>query len=111
MDMVMSMLSNLSLPLSLWMHALKTTMHLLNRVPSKSISKIPFEFRTGRTPKIRIHNPQEKKLDARTIFGYFIGYQENLKVGVLLVVMQGNNEEEEHNNKLMIQNEPIEEEP
>jgi len=86
MDMVRSMLSNSSLPVSLWMYALKTTMYLLNRVPSKAVQKTPFELWTGRKPslrhlhvwgcqaEIRIYNPHEKKLDARAISGYFIGY-------------------------------------
>ena len=39
MDMIRSMLINLTLPVSLWMYALKTAMYLLNRVPSKAIPK------------------------------------------------------------------------
>jgi len=86
MDMVRSMLSNSFLPLSLWIYALKTIMYLLSRVPSKAVQKTPFELWIGRKPslghlliwgcqsEIRIYNPQEKKLDARTISGYFIGY-------------------------------------
>jgi transposase InsO family protein len=85
MEMVRSMLSNSSLPKSLWMYALRTAMYLLNRVPSKAVQKTPFELWTGRKPslrhlhvwgcqaEIRIYNPHEKKLDARTISGYFIG--------------------------------------
>jgi len=41
MDMVRSMLSNSNLPVSLWMYALKNTMYLLNRVPSKAVPKTP----------------------------------------------------------------------
>ena len=86
MDMVRSMLSKSTVPVSLWMYALKTAMYLLNRVPSKAVQKTPFELWTGRKPslrhlhvwgcqaEVRIYNPQEKKLDARTISGYFIGY-------------------------------------
>ena len=44
MDMVRSMLSNSTLPLSLWMYALKTAVYLLNRVPSKVVPKTPFEL-------------------------------------------------------------------
>ena len=84
--MVRSMLSNSSLPVSFWMYALKTAMYLLNKVPSKAVQKTPFELWTGRKPslrhlhvwgcqaEIRIYNPQEKKFDATTINGYFIGY-------------------------------------
>jgi len=86
MDMVRSMLSKSTVPVSLWMYALKSAMYLLNRVPSKAVQKIPFELWTGRKPslrhlhvwecqaEVRIYNLQEKKLDARTISGYFIGY-------------------------------------
>jgi hypothetical protein len=86
MDMVRSMLSNSSLPISLWMEALRTDVYLLNRVPSKVVPKTPFELWTGRKPSLRhlhvlgcpaearIYNPHEKKLDFKTINGYFIGY-------------------------------------
>ncbi|RYE18823.1 MAG: hypothetical protein EOP45_13560 [Sphingobacteriaceae bacterium] len=53
MDMVRSMLSNSSLPKSLWMHALKTAVYLLNRVPSKAVPKTHFELWTGRKPSLR----------------------------------------------------------
>jgi len=86
MNMVRSMLSNSSVPISLWMYALKNAMYLLNRVPSKTIQNTPFELWTSRKPslrhlhvwgcqeEIRIYNPQENKLDARIINGHFIGY-------------------------------------
>ena len=91
LDMVRSMVSNASLPISLWTYALKTAMYLQNRVPSKAVQKTPFELWTGRKPslrhlhvwgcpaEIRYYNPHEKKLDARTISGYFIGYPEKSK--------------------------------
>jgi hypothetical protein len=86
MDMVRSMLSNSNLPKSLWMYALKTVVYLLNRVPSKSVPKSPFELWTGRKSslrhlhvwgclaEVRLYNPHEKKLDFRMISGSFIGY-------------------------------------
>jgi transposase InsO family protein len=49
-DMVRSMLSYSTLPISLWMDALKTTIHILNRVPRKSVPKTPYEMWTGRKP-------------------------------------------------------------
>ena len=91
LDMVRSMLSNASLPISLWTYALKTAMYLQNRVPSKAVQKTPFELWTGRKPslrhlhvwgcpaEIRYYNPHEKKLDAKTISGYFISYPEKSK--------------------------------
>ena len=60
-------------------------------VPSKAVLKTPFQLWTGRKPslrhfhvwgclaEVRIYNPHEKKLDARTISGYFIGYPEKSK--------------------------------
>ena len=33
----------------------------------------------GCSSEVKIYNPQEKKLDPRTISGYFIGYAENSK--------------------------------
>ena len=66
-------------------------MYLLNMVPSKAVPKTSFELCTNRIPsirhlhvwggqaEIRIYNPQERKLDARTISGYFIGYPEKSK--------------------------------
>jgi len=53
MDMARSMLSNSSLPVSLWMYALKTSMYLLNRVPSKAVPETPFELWTDRTTSTR----------------------------------------------------------
>ena len=44
MDMVRSMLINSTLPVSLWMYALKTAMYLLNRVPSKVVPKTPLNW-------------------------------------------------------------------
>ena len=52
MDMVHSMISYSTLPLSLWMEALKTAIHILNRVPSKSVPKTPYELWTGRIPSL-----------------------------------------------------------
>ena len=88
MDVGRSMMSYSSIPESMWGEALRTTMYILNRVPSKLVSSTPFELWTGRRPslrhlhawgcqaELRHYNPQEKKLDARTISGYFIGYPE-----------------------------------
>jgi hypothetical protein len=48
MDMVRSMLSYSTLPISLWMEDLKIAVHILNRVLSKLVPKIPYEIWTGR---------------------------------------------------------------
>ena len=47
MDMVRSMSSNSKLPESLWTKALKMTMYILNRVPTKVVPKTPFELWKG----------------------------------------------------------------
>ena len=52
MDIVCSMISYSTLPLSLWMEALKTAIQILNRVPSKSVPKTPYELWTGRVPSL-----------------------------------------------------------
>jgi hypothetical protein len=44
MDMVRSMMSYSTLPFGLWMEALKTAIHILNRVSSKSVPKTPYDF-------------------------------------------------------------------
>jgi transposase InsO family protein len=44
MDMVRSMLSYSMLPISLWMEALKTAVHILNQVPSKSVPRKLYEI-------------------------------------------------------------------
>ena len=61
-------------------------MYILNRVPSKSMPKTPFELWTNRKPslnhlkvwgcpaEVRVYNPHERKLDPRTTSGFFIGY-------------------------------------
>ena len=91
LDMVRSMLSNSKLPKSLWTEALKTAVYILNRVPTKAVPKTPFELWKGWKPslqhiriwgcpsEVRIYNPQEMKLDPRTISGYFVGYAERSK--------------------------------
>ena len=48
MDIVRSMLSHSTLPINLWMEALKTACLVLNKVPSKSVPKTPYEIWTGR---------------------------------------------------------------
>jgi hypothetical protein len=91
MDMVCSMLSNSTLPLSLWMDALKTATHIINRVPSKSVPKSPYKLWTGRKPstnyfhvwgcpaEAKIFSPEIGKLDPKTISCHFIGYPDKSK--------------------------------
>jgi hypothetical protein len=91
MDMVRSMISYSTLPVSLWMEALKTAIHILNRVPSKSVQKTPYEMWIGRVPSVnhlrvwgspaeaKVFNPTIAKLDSKTVSCHFIGYPERSK--------------------------------
>ncbi|KAI4380253.1 hypothetical protein MLD38_006466 [Melastoma candidum] len=86
--MVKSMMDKCNLPNYLWGEALKKTAYILNRVPSKSVHKTPFELWTGRKPslnhfrvwgcpaEVRLFNPIKKKTNPRTIRAFFIGYLE-----------------------------------
>ena len=84
MNMMRSMMSNAKLPQFLYIETLKMTMYILNRVETKAISKTVFELFKGwrfslrhiriwgYLSKVGIYNPQEKKLNPRTISGYFM---------------------------------------
>ena len=86
LDMVLCMPVSSSLPEFLWGKALKTTTYILNQVPSKSVSKTPYELWSQKKSSLRHfhvwgckvevgpYNPQFKELDSKTISGYFIGY-------------------------------------
>ena len=50
LDMVRSMLSYSTLPISFWGYALETTIYILNRVPSKSVPKTSYEIWKGVKP-------------------------------------------------------------
>ncbi|KAK3019050.1 hypothetical protein RJ639_003745 [Escallonia herrerae] len=91
MDMVRSMICQSTLPEFLWVEALKTAVHILNRVPSKSVPKTPFELWAQRKPSLeyfhvwgclaeaKVYNPHTKKLDPKTISCHFIGYPKRSK--------------------------------
>jgi len=51
-DMVRSMIAHTTLSESLWSEALNTSIYLLNRVPSKTITKTPYELWTGKSLSI-----------------------------------------------------------
>ncbi|CAL8120945.1 unnamed protein product [Prunus armeniaca] len=90
-DMVRSMICNSQLPNYLWGEAIRTANYILNRVPSKAVSKTPFELWTNRKLSLnhlhiwgckaeaKVFNPQEKKLDPKTISCFFVGYPEKTK--------------------------------
>ena len=73
------------------MEALKTAIHILNRVPSKLVPKIPYELWIGIVPSLnhlhvwgnpteaKVFNPNIGKLDPKTVSCHFIGYLEKSK--------------------------------
>jgi hypothetical protein len=73
------------------MEALKTTIHILNRVPSKLVPKTPYDLWTGREPSLnqlcvwgcpveaKVFNPNIGKLDSKTVSCHFIGYPDKSK--------------------------------
>jgi hypothetical protein len=52
LDMVRLMMSQTDLSLPFWSYALKTGAFTLNRVPTKSIERTPYEIWTGKHPKL-----------------------------------------------------------
>ena len=86
LDMVRCMLAHSLLPDFLWGDALRTTIYILNQVPSKSVPKTPYELIYGKKPslrhfriwgckaEVRPYIPLTRKLDSKTISGFFIGY-------------------------------------
>ena len=90
-EMVRTMLSHSTLPLSLWGDVVKIAAHILNKVPTKAAPKTPYELWCGRKPSVsymrmwgcpteaRPYNLHEKAFDLRTTSGFFIGYPERSK--------------------------------
>ena len=84
LDMVRSMMSYSTLPISFWGYALNTTMYLLNLVPSKSVPKTTVELWIGRKPSMRhlriwdcpahVLKGKSNKLQPKTEVVFFIGY-------------------------------------
>nr|GEY46728.1 retrotransposon protein, putative, Ty1-copia subclass [Tanacetum cinerariifolium] len=52
LDMVRSMMSQITLPKSFWDYALKTTARILNMVPNKKVKKTPYDVWYELTPKL-----------------------------------------------------------
>jgi hypothetical protein len=91
MDMVRSMLTYSTLSISLWMEVLKTVVHILNHVPSKSVPKTLYEIWADRKPTLnylhvwccttetKLFNPSIKMLDHKIVSYHFIGYLDKSK--------------------------------
>ncbi|KAJ9543849.1 hypothetical protein OSB04_023556 [Centaurea solstitialis] len=84
LDMVRSMMCRSSLPVSFWGHALETAAHILNKVPTKSVEKTPYEIWTGKKPKLSflkiwgcevyVKRPTSEKLKPKSDKCFFVGY-------------------------------------
>jgi hypothetical protein len=73
------------------MEALKTAIHILNRVPSKSVPKTPYKLWIGTVPSLKhlrvwgspaeakVFNPNIGKLESKIVSCHFIGYPEKSK--------------------------------
>ncbi|GJS70549.1 retrotransposon protein, putative, ty1-copia subclass [Tanacetum coccineum] len=82
--MVRSMMSRATLPISFWGYALETAVHILNLVPTKKVSKTPFEIWKGKRPSLRhikiwgcevyVRLVAQDKLEARSKKYLFVGY-------------------------------------
>ena len=89
LEMVRSMMSYASLPVSFWGYALETTQYLLNLVPSKVISTTPKEFWTGQKLSLghvriwgspaHVLKRDPSKLEARSEVCLFVGYPRGTK--------------------------------
>ncbi|KAJ9557932.1 hypothetical protein OSB04_012546 [Centaurea solstitialis] len=84
LDMVRSMMCHSTLPVSFWGHALETAAHILNRAPTKSVEKTPYELWKGKKPKmsflkiwgceVYVKRPTSEKLKPKSDKCFFVGY-------------------------------------
>ena len=84
LDMVRSMMSRASLPISFWGYALETAAHILNMVPTKKVAKTPHEMWTGKGStldhmkiwgcKVFVRRETQDKLEPHSEWCIFIGY-------------------------------------
>ncbi|KAJ9557122.1 hypothetical protein OSB04_011736 [Centaurea solstitialis] len=84
LDMVRTMMCHSSLPVSFWGHALETAAHILNRAPTKSVEKTPYELWKGKKPNISflkiwgcevyVKRPTSEKLKPKSDKCFFVGY-------------------------------------
>ncbi|KAJ9556764.1 hypothetical protein OSB04_011378 [Centaurea solstitialis] len=72
LDMVRSMMCHSTLPVSFWGHALETAAHILNRAPTKSVEKTPYELWKG--CEVYVKRPTSEKLKPKSDKCFFVGY-------------------------------------
>ncbi|KAJ9541893.1 hypothetical protein OSB04_028399 [Centaurea solstitialis] len=84
LDMVRTMMCHSTLPISFWGHALETAAHILNRAPTKSVEKTPYELWKGKKPNISflkiwgcevyVKRTTSEKLKPKSDKCFFVGY-------------------------------------
>jgi hypothetical protein len=89
LDMVRPMMSQADHPLSFWGYALETAAFTLNRVPSKSVEKTPYEIWTGKRPELSflkvwgceayVKSLMSDKLTPKSDKCFFVGYPRETK--------------------------------
>nr|ABA97342.2 retrotransposon protein, putative, Ty1-copia subclass [Oryza sativa Japonica Group] len=89
LDIVRSMMSQTDLPLSFWAYALEKAAFTLNKVPSKSVNKTPYEIWTGKRPslsflkiwgcEVYVKRLQSDKLTPKSDKCFFVGYPKETK--------------------------------
>ena len=89
LDMVRSMMSHADLPPSFWGYALETSAFTLNRCPSKSVEKTPYEMWTGKVPNLSflkiwgsdayVKRMFTDKLGPKSDKCFFVGYPKETK--------------------------------
>jgi len=78
------MMSISDLPISFWGYALETALYILNRIPTKSVPKTPYELWAGKKPSLNhfriwgcpahVKRFNVGKLESRTNKCLFVGY-------------------------------------
>ncbi|GJX59860.1 putative RNA-directed DNA polymerase, partial [Tanacetum coccineum] len=84
LDMVRSMMSLTTLPMSFWGYALESAARILNMVPTKKVNKTPYEMWHEKVPNLSylkvwgcealVKRDTPKKLQFRSIKCIFVGY-------------------------------------
>ncbi|TYK16300.1 gag/pol protein [Cucumis melo var. makuwa] len=102
LDVVRSMMSYAQLPSSFWGYTVETAVHILNNVPSKSVSETPFELWRGYKPSLShfriwgcqtyvlVTNP--KKLEPRSRLCQFVDHKRDHKPRSKLVLNEATDE-------------------
>ena len=93
LDMIRSIMSYFTIPISFWGYILQTAADILNVVPSKAGLKTPLELWCGRKLSLRhyriwgcpahvLNRRNIEKLDSRTEVCLFIGYPKGTRGGI-----------------------------